>query len=163
MNTRIRFAGALGAAGALIALTACSSDGGDAASSVPADGDWSGETLTVMHFEGEDSAMGIAWNRAIEIFEEETGATVDLQLTAFEDLRTSAEQLFDSGDAPDVAEYNKGNATAGQLAAIGVIQNLDDAYEEYGWGDMLADSVATTAQYNENGVMGSGSYYGVPN
>ncbi|WP_084101183.1 ABC transporter substrate-binding protein [Demequina sp. NBRC 110051] len=162
MNTRIRFAGALSAAGALIALTACSSDGGDE-SAAPADGDWSGETLTVLHYEGEDSAMGIAWDKAIEIFEEETGATVNLETTAFEDLRTSAEQLFDSGDAPDVSEYNKGNATAGQLAAIGVIQNLDDAYEEYGWSDKLSDSVATTAQYNEDGVMGSGSYYGVPN
>ncbi|WP_084130555.1 extracellular solute-binding protein [Demequina sp. NBRC 110055] len=162
MNTRIRYAGALGAAGALIALTACSSDGGDE-SAAPADGDWSGETLNVLHYEGEDSAMGIAWDKAIEIFEEETGATVNLETTAFEDLRTSAEQLFDSGDAPDVSEYNKGNATAGQLAAIGVIQNLDDAYEEYGWSEKLSDSVATTAQYNEDGVMGSGSYYGVPN
>lgn len=164
MRNRTRIFGALAAAGALT-LTACSSgdDGSDGADGAPADGDWSGETLTVMHFEGEDSAMGIAWDRAIEIFEEETGATVDLQLTAFEDLRTSAEQLFDSSDAPDVAEYNKGNATAGQLAAIGVIQSLDDAYEEYGWGEKLADSVATTAQYDENGVMGSGSYYGVPN
>lgn len=162
MNSRIRFAGALGAAGALIALTACSSDGGED-SAAPADGDWSGETLNVLHYEGEDSAMGIAWNKAIEIFEEETGATVNLETTAFEDLRTSAEQLFDSGDAPDVSEYNKGNATAGQLAAIGVIQNLDDAYEQYGWSDKLSDSVATTAQYNEDGVMGSGSYYGVPN
>ncbi|WP_084078136.1 ABC transporter substrate-binding protein [Demequina sp. NBRC 110057] len=162
MNTRIRYTGALGAAGALIALTACSS-GGDGGGDVPEDGDWSGHTLNVLHYEGADSAMGIAWDKAIEIFEEETGAEVNLETTAFEDLRTSAEQLFDSGDAPDVSEYNKGNATAGQLAAIGVIQNLDDAYEEYGWSDALSDSVATTAQYDENGVMGSGSYYGVPN
>lgn len=164
MRNRSRTLAALATAGALtLTLTACSSDDDGGSAETPADGDWSGETLTVMHFEGQDSAMGIAWDRAIEIFEEETGATVDLQLTAFEDLRTSAEQLFDSGDAPDVAEYNKGNATAGQLAAIGVLENLDDAYEEYGWGDMLADSVATTAQYDEDGIMGSGSYYGVPN
>ncbi|WP_084104613.1 extracellular solute-binding protein [Demequina sp. NBRC 110056] len=164
MKNRTRMIGAAAAAGALtLGLSACSSDGDSGGSEAPADGDWSGETLTVMHYEGEDSAMGIAWNRAIEIFEEETGAEVNLQTTAFEDLRTSAEQLFDSSDAPDVSEYNKGNATAGQLAAIGVIQSLDEAYEEYGWGDQLADSIATTAQYNENGVMGSGSYYGVPN
>lgn len=163
MNNRIRAGMALAAAGALV-LSACSPDGdGDTSASPGADTDFSGETLTVMHYEGQDSAMGIAWDRAIEIFEEETGATVDLQLTAFEDLRTSAEQLFDSSDAPDVAEFNKGNATAGQLAAIGVIENLDDSYEEFGWGDLLSDSVATTALYNEDGVMGEGSYYGVPN
>lgn len=160
MRNRSRTLTALATAGALtFTLAACSSDDGGGG----ADGDWSGQTLTVMHFEGQDSAMGIAWDRAIEIFEEETGASVNLELTAFEDLRTSAEQLFDSGDAPDVAEYNKGNATAGQLAAIGVIQNLDEAYEEYGWGDQLAESVATTARYDEDGIMGSGSYYGVPN
>lgn len=150
---------------AALVLAACSSDGGSETSDGGggADGDYSGETLTVMHYEGEDSAMGIAWNRAIEIFEEETGATVDLQTTAFEDLNASAEQLFDSSDAPDVSEYNKGNATAGQLAAIGVILPLDEAYETYGWADLLADGIDTTAMYSDEGVMGSGSYYGVPN
>lgn len=165
MKNRTRAFVAVAAAGALT-LTACSSDDGGSATpsgSAGGDVDYAGETLNVMHYEGADSAMGIAWAKAIEIFEEETGATVNLEETAFEDLRTSAEQLFDSSDAPDVAEYNKGNATAGQLAAIGVIQNLDDAYEQYGWGDKLADSVATTAKYNADGVMGSGSYYGVPN
>jgi len=165
MKNRTWMFAAVAAAGALT-LAACSSDPSTDATPTGVAGaelDYTGETLNVMHFEGEDSAMGIAWNRAIEILEEETGATVNLETTAFEDLRTSAEQLFDSSDAPDVAEYNKGNATAGQLAAIGVIQNLDDAYEQYGWGDKLADSVATTARYDEDGVMGSGSYYGVPN
>ncbi|PKQ27088.1 MAG: sugar ABC transporter substrate-binding protein [Actinobacteria bacterium HGW-Actinobacteria-4] len=163
MKRNIRASLALVAAGALT-LSACSSDDGVTESPTGATGgDFAGQTLTVMHYEGNDSAMGIAWNRAIEIFEEETGATVNLQLTSFEDLRTSAEQVFDSSDSPDVSEFNKGNATAGQLASIGVIQNLDDAYAEYGWGDLLSDSVATTAQYTEDGVMGSGSYYGVPN
>src|SRR5690606_8502891 len=120
-------------------------------------GDFAGETLKVMHYEGADSAMGIAWDRAIEIFEEETGAKVDLQITAFEDLNASAAQLFDSSDAPDVSEYNKGNGTAGHLAAIGVIQNLDDAYASYGWADKLGAGIDTIAKYNEDGVMGSGS------
>ncbi|WP_062210745.1 ABC transporter substrate-binding protein [Demequina oxidasica] len=165
MKSRTWAFAAFAAAGALT-LAACSSDDGGSATpsgSAGGDADYSGQTLNVMHYEGADSAMGIAWNKAIEIFEEETGATVNLEETAFEDLRTSAEQLFDSSDAPDVSEYNKGNATAGQLASIGVIQNLDDAYEQYGWGDKLADSVATTANYSDDGVMGSGSYYGVPN
>ncbi len=163
MKHRTGAAAAVLAIGGL-ALTACSSgDGEPAATNADGTTDWSGQTLTVMHYEGEDSAMGIAWNRAIEIFEEETGATVDLQTTAFEDLNSSAEQLFDSSDAPDVSEYNKGNATAGQLAAIGVIQNLDDAYEEYGWADQLGAGIDTIAMYDEDGVMGSGSFYGVPN
>lgn len=150
-----------------LTLGACSSGSDDDADptggATGGAGDYAGETLTVMHYEGEDSAMGIAWNRAIEIFEEQTGATVNLQTTAFEDLNSSAAQLFDSSDAPDVSEYNKGNGTAGQLAAIGVIQNLDDAYEQYGWAEKLGAGVDTIAKYDENGVMGSGSFYGVPN
>ena len=135
---------------AAVALAACSSggtggsEGGestDGAGAGGGSGDFSGETLVVMHYEGTDSAMGIAWDKAIEIFEEETGATVDLQITAFEDLQVSAGQLFDSSDAPDVSEFNKGNGTAGQLAAIGVIQNLNDLYSEFGWEESLADSI----------------------
>lgn len=157
---------------AAVALVACSSggtggsEGGestDGAGAGGGSGDFSGETLVVMHYEGTDSAMGIAWDKAIEIFEEETGATVDLQITAFEDLQVSAGQLFDSSDAPDVSEFNKGNGTAGQLAAIGVIQNLNDLYSEFGWEESLADSIQTTARYDENGVMGSGDFYGLPN
>ncbi|WP_062465271.1 ABC transporter substrate-binding protein [Demequina soli] len=165
MKYRITAATAVLAAGAL-SLSACSSsDGGstDGASASGGSGDFSGQTLTVMHYEGDESAMGKAWNKAIEIFEKETGATVDLQNTAFEDLNASAQQLFDSSDAPDVSEYNKGNGTAGQLAATGVILPLDDAYAKYGWADKLSAGVDTIAKYDENGVMGSGSWYGVPN
>ena len=153
------------AVGALT-LGACSSGTGDtdsATSGASESGDYTGKTLTVMHYEGDESAMGKAWNLAIEMFEEQTGAKVNLQPTAFEDLNASAEQLFDSSDAPDVSEYNKGNGTAGQLASIGVIQNLDDAYAQYGWADKLGAGIDTIAMYDDNGVMGSGSYYGVPN
>ncbi len=166
MRTRLIAIGAAAFAG-LLALTACSTDSPSeepaGATDGAAAGDFAGETLAVMHYEGQESAMGIAWDRAIEIFEEETGATVDLQLTAFEDLQVSAGQLFDSSDAPDISEFNKGNGTAGQLAAIGVIQNLNDAFAEYGWDTMLADSIQTTAKYDENGVMGDGDFYGLPN
>lgn len=164
MKYRIGATAAVLAVGALT-LSACSDSGSetDPTTGAGGSGDWAGETLTVMHYEGEDSAMGIAWNRAIEIFEEETGATVDLQTTAFEDLNASAQQLFDSSDAPDVSEYNKGNGTAGQLAATGVILPLDEAFETYGWADKLGAGIDTIAKYDENGVMGSGSWYGVPN
>ena len=63
-KTAIAAAVAVGA----IALTACSSS--DDTSPTTGGGgndttDWSGHTLTVMHYEGDTSAMGIAWNRAI--------------------------------------------------------------------------------------------------
>jgi len=152
-----------------LTLGACSSGSSDptadptTGTTGAAAADYEGQTLKVMHYEGDESAMGKAWNLAIDMFEKQTGATVDLQTTSFEDLNASAEQLFDSSDAPDVSEYNKGNGTAGQLASIGVIQNLDDAYAKYGWADKLGAGIDTIAKYDDNGVMGSGSFYGVPN
>ncbi|HYD10597.1 MAG TPA: extracellular solute-binding protein, partial [Acidimicrobiales bacterium] len=136
---------------------------GDAGATPSGENDFAGETLTVLVYENDESAMGKAWRAAAEAFEEETGATVDYQITAFDDLSDTASQLFVSSDAPDLSEYNKGNGTAGALSTLGVLQSLDGFYESYGWGDKLAESLQTTTMYDESGVMGSGTHYGVPN
>jgi raffinose/stachyose/melibiose transport system substrate-binding protein len=120
-------------------------------------------TLKLWHFESETSAMGIAWDQAITTFEEETGAKVDFEAKSFEQIRSTASQVLNSNEAPDILEYNKGNATAGLLASQGLLAPIDDAVEEYGWADKLAPSLQTTARYDEKGVMGSGSWYGIPN
>jgi raffinose/stachyose/melibiose transport system substrate-binding protein len=143
---------ALLAASALV-LSGCSGSGGEEDDNV----------LTLWHFESETSAMGIAWDEAIKTFEEETGATVEFEAKAFEQIRSTASQVLNSDEAPDILEYNKGNATAGLLASQGLLSSMDEAYEEYGWADQLAPSLQTTARYDESGIMGSGSFYGVPN
>lgn len=144
---------AIAAAGALL-LAACSgSDEGSAEDD---------NVLTVWHYENPDSAMGVAWDRAMDIFEEETGAKVEFEERSFEQIRTSASQILNSDEAPDVLEYPKGNATAGLLASQGLLKPLDDAVEQYGWDDLLSTSLQTTARYDEDGIMGSGSWYGVP-
>jgi len=135
-------------------LSGCSSAGGGKAES---------NTLTLWHFESDTSAMGIAWTEAIKVFEKETGATVEFEAKSFEQIRSTASQVLNSNEAPDILEYNKGNATAGLLASQGLLSNLDDAVKKYGWDDKLASSLQTTAKYNEDGIMGSGSWYGVPN
>nr|WP_253376564.1 extracellular solute-binding protein [Okibacterium sp. HSC-33S16] len=134
-------------------LSGCSSSGSESDSN----------TLKLWHFESETSAMGIAWDEAIKIFEEETGATVEFEAKSFEQIRSTASQVLNSNEAPDLLEYNKGNATAGLLASQGLLAPLDDAVEEFGWDDKLAPSLQTTARYDEDGIMGSGSWYGVPN
>lgn len=144
---------ALLAASALV-LSGCSGSGG---------GVKDDNVLTLWHFESETSAMGIAWDEAIKTFEEETGAKVEFEAKAFEQIRSTASQVLNSDEAPDILEYNKGNATAGLLASQGLLSSLDDAYDEYGWADKLAPSLQTTARYDESGIMGSGDYYGVPN
>ncbi|WP_424466148.1 ABC transporter substrate-binding protein [Pseudoclavibacter helvolus] len=119
--------------------------------------------LTLWHFEAENSAMGIAWDEAIKIFEEETGATVEFEEKSFEQIRQTASQVLNSDQAPDILEYTKGNATAGLLASQGLLTPITESVEEYGWADKLAPALQTTARYSEDGVMGSGEWYGVPN
>ena len=146
----------IGAVAALAAtaalLTGCSSAG-----------DSDPNTLKLWHFEGTDSDVGLAWAEAIKIFEEETGATVEYEDKSFEQIRSTASQVLNSNEAPDVMESPKGNATAGLLASQGLLADITDAVEEYGWDDMLAPSLQTTAKYDERGIMGSGPWYGVPN
>src|SRR5665648_548431 len=146
-----------------LVLAACSggTDGGATDDGVTA-GATEGGTLKLWHYEGEDSAMGIAWAEAIRVFEEETGATVELEQKAFEQIQKTAGMVLSSDEGPDIMEYNKGNATAGLLSSQGLLTDLTDVAQERGWTDMLPESIQTTARY-ENGVMGSGPWYGVPN
>ncbi len=146
----------IGAAVALAATAALLTGCSNGAESDP-------NTLKLWHFEGTDSDVGIAWAKAIEIFEEETGATVEYEDKSFEQIRSTASQVLNSSEAPDVFESPKGNATAGLLASQGLLADITDAVEEYGWDDKLAPSLQTTAKYDENGIMGSGPWYGVPN
>ena len=128
---------------AALALSACS---GSTSSSED------GETLKLWHYEGADSAMAKAWNEAIKVFEDETGAKVEFEQKSFEQIQKTASQVLDSDAAPDLMEFNKGNATAGFLASTGLIADISDAVDEYGWADKLAPSLQTTAKYTEDGV-----------
>ncbi|MFC5788781.1 ABC transporter substrate-binding protein [Agromyces tardus] len=151
-HTMLAGAAAAIAAAALV-LTGCSGSGDSGDDNV----------LRLWHYEGADSAMGIAWDQAITTFEKETGATVEFEEKSFEQIRSTASQVLNSDEAPDILEYNKGNATAGLLSSQGLLTNLDDVVAEHGWDDRLSPSLQTTARYDERGIMGSGSWYGVPN
>jgi raffinose/stachyose/melibiose transport system substrate-binding protein len=141
-----------------LALAAC---GGDSSGG---GGGSDGDTLTVWHYENDDSAMGQAWAKAIEIFEDEhPDVTVTVENQTFEQIQKNAKIFLTGDDVPDVMEYNKGNATAGQLASQGLITPLTEEADSRGWADTLPDSIQTTAMYDEQGLMGSGDWYGVPN
>ena len=161
-NAQRRATRALAAVGSIavaaLTLSACSGGGGDAGST-----DGEGKTLTLWHYEGADSAMAKAWNAAIPIFEEKTGATVKVEEKSFEQIQKTASQVLDTDAAPDLMEFNKGNATAGFLASTGLIADIGDAVTEYGWDAKLAPSLQTTAKYSSDGVMGGDTWYGVPN
>ncbi len=140
-----------------LTLAACGGDsGGDSASDA--------DTLTIWHYENDDSAMGQAWNAAIDIFKDEhPDVEVVVEKQTFEQIQKNAKIVLTGDDVPDVMEYNKGNATAGQLASQGLLTPLTDEATERGWDETLPASIQTTATYDEQGLMGSGDWYGVPN
>jgi raffinose/stachyose/melibiose transport system substrate-binding protein len=141
-----------------LALAACGGDSGGS------DDSGDGQTLTIWDYENDESAMGQAWAKAIEIFEDEhPDVTVKTEDQTFEQIQKNAKIFLTGDDVPDVMEYNKGNATAGQLAAQGLISSLTDEAESRGWDTTLPASIQTTAKYDEQGLMGSGDWYGVPN
>ncbi|MFJ1974608.1 ABC transporter substrate-binding protein [Streptomyces sp. NPDC087903] len=141
--------------GGSLLLTSCGgSDSGSA----------DGKTLRLWHYEGPDSAMGAAWNEAVKEFEAtHPGVRVKFEEKGFEQIQKTAPMVLNSSDAPDLLEYNKGNATAGQLSKQGLLTDLTAEAAERGWDKKLSAGVRTTSRYDTDGVMGSGKWYGVPN
>lgn len=153
-NGRCMMIAAAGLAGALL-LTSCG--GSESGSS-------DGKTLRLWHYEDPDSAMAVAWNAAIEEFEAtHPGVTVKFEEKGFEQIQKTAPMVLNSSDAPDLMEYNKGNATAGLLSTQGLLTDLTAEATKRGWDKKIGAGVRTTSQYDANGVMGTGSWYGVPN
>lgn len=122
------------------------------------------DTLTVWHYEGATSAMGVAWAKAIEEFKAaHPNVTVKVEEKSFEQIQQNAGMILNSDSAPDIMEYNKGNATAGLLSKQGLLTDLTAQATKRGWDKTLSASLQTTARYDERGIMGGGNWYGVPN
>jgi raffinose/stachyose/melibiose transport system substrate-binding protein len=150
------------AAGALLlaaslGLTACSESGsGDEGADA--------KTLTLWHYEGPTSAMGVAWSKAIELFKaSHPGVEVKFEEKSFEQIQQNAGMILNSDSAPDILEYNKGNATAGLLSKQGLLTDLTEESGKRGWDKALSPSLQTTTKYDDDGIMGSGKIFGIPN
>jgi raffinose/stachyose/melibiose transport system substrate-binding protein len=138
-----------------LALTACGGD--DKSASSP-------KELKLWHYEGPDSAMGVAWNQAIKEFEAaHPGVTVKFEEKGFEQIQKTAPMVLNSKDAPDILEYNKGNATAGLLSKQGLLTDMTSEVSKRGWDKLLSPAVQTTGKYDARGVMGGDKWFGVPN
>ena len=107
------------------------------------------------------TAMGAA--QAMDQFQElHPEVTIEFESRGFEEIRQTAPMILNSDEVPDVMEYNKGNATSGFLSQNGLLTDLTDVAIEYGWDQILSPGLQTTSRY-ENGIMGSGQWYGVTN
>ncbi|MEV4104991.1 extracellular solute-binding protein [Nonomuraea sp. NPDC049649] len=141
----------------VLALSACGSGSEEA----PADGP---RVLRLWHYEAAESAMGKAWAEAIKKFEAaHPDVKVEFEEKSFEQIQKTASMVLNSDQAPDVMEYNKGNATAGLLSKQGLLADLTEEVTKRGWDKLLPGGLQTTARYDERGVMGSGNWYGIPN
>ena len=144
---------------ASLAVAACGTNGGSSAT-----GGGDGNSLKLWDYEGDDSAMGIAWNAAIKDFKaSHPGVTVKFEAKSFEQIQKNASMILNSSSVPDVMEYNKGNATAGILSKQGLLTDLTAFAKKNGWDKSLSTGIQTTAKYDAQGLMGSGKWYGVPN
>ena len=147
------------AAAVLSGTLLLASCGGDSDS-----GSSDGKTLKLWHYEAPNSAMGVAWKEAIKEFEKtHPGVKVKFEEKGFEQIQKTAPMVLNSNDAPDLMEYNKGNATAGHLSQQGLLTDLSAEAVKRGWDKKLSAGVRTTSQYDAKGVMGSGKWYGIPN
>ncbi|UFU06357.1 ABC transporter substrate-binding protein [Ruania halotolerans] len=157
MSTHSRFvrvAIAAVAAASMTAVAACS--GGSA--------EETDRTFTVLQYEDPNSAQGQGWALAMELFQEmHPDVTIDYQTTSFDAMRQNATITLGGNDVPDVVEFNKGNADGGQLASQGLLLPLTDEVAARGWDEVITGSMASFAQYDENGNAGAGEWYGIPN
>ncbi|MGC5173193.1 ABC transporter substrate-binding protein [Microbacterium sp. DT81.1] len=150
---------AVGAAATItlaISMVGCAGSGGGSEG-----GD---QTFTILQYENPETAQGQGWQLALELFKEKhPDVKVDYQTTSFDAMRQNAKITLTGNDVPDVIEFNKGNADGGQLAGQGLLAPLTDAVEEYGWDEKITGGMQAFAKYDEQGLAGSGDWYGIPN
>ncbi len=118
----------------------------------------------IWHYESDTGAMGIAWAEAMKQFQaKHPDVKLVFETKGFEQIRQTAQMILNSDEAPDIMEYNKGNATAGMLSKQGLLTDLTKEASARGWDKTLSPSLQTTCRYSPEGVMGSGNWYGVTN
>lgn len=123
-----------------------------------------GRTFTIAQYESPTTPQHQAWAAAAEQFQKDH-PDVDVEFVDIngDSINVQGKLLLTGNDVPDVVEVNTGNATIGQLAAQGLVENLTDEAEEYGWDEKVSSSLSALARYDESGRAGSGDWFGVPN
>ncbi|NMM95258.1 ABC transporter substrate-binding protein [Bifidobacterium oedipodis] len=119
------------------------------------------ESLSFWYYEEDDSGQTQAWKKAAELFEEETGVSINFERKSSTQMMQNSSQYLNSDDAPDIAESNRGNGSAGVLSTMGLLTDLGEYVDQYGWDEKVTGADATVAKYDENGIMGGDTWYGM--
>ncbi|MDB5526153.1 MAG: sugar transporter substrate-binding protein [Rhizobium sp.] len=121
-------------------------------------------TFKIWWYEAANSAAGVTWKKALETFQEKhPDVKVQFELKTFDQITKAGTMILNSSEAPDLMEYNKGNAVAGLAASQGLFTPLDDIAKERGWDKVLTDASNQLSRYDENGIYGTGPLIGVAN
>jgi raffinose/stachyose/melibiose transport system substrate-binding protein len=155
MTTRLRRTLALVLAAAVaFALAACSAAGGA--------GSTGGKTFTVWWYEDANNPQDTAWQDAMKDFKAaHPDIKVHFERKVWQQIQDAGAMILNSKDAPDLLEYNKGNATAGAVSSKGLLTDLTSVASKRGW-DKIAGSALTVGTYDAKGLMGPGKLYGIP-
>ncbi|OZG58451.1 sugar ABC transporter substrate-binding protein [Bifidobacterium tissieri] len=119
------------------------------------------DSLSFWYYEEEDAGQTQAWKKAAELFEKETGVSIKFERKSFTQIAQNGSQFLNSDEAPDLMESNRGNGSAGVLSTMGLLTDLGDYVDQYGWDKKVTGSNAETAKYDENGIMGGDTWYGM--
>jgi multiple sugar transport system substrate-binding protein len=117
------------------------------------------DTLSVWWVKGFYKAEDDALDVAIEKFQKETGATVDLVRIANKDIRTKVVAAVEAGTPPDLAVGDLQSNLNSQLAFEGKLVDLTDVIEPQ--KDQF-NPAAFKASYLLDGATGKRGYYSFP-
>lgn len=144
-----------------LTLSACGGGGEDTGSGDDAGasgGDASGETLTVWIMEGTNPDATPFFEEVSTAFEEETGATLDIQYVPWASAHDKFTNAIAGGTGPDVAEV--GTTWTPEFGDAGALMDVSGHIEEAGLADGYVESVLDSGTVEE-AVYGAPWYAGV--
>jgi raffinose/stachyose/melibiose transport system substrate-binding protein len=119
-------------------------------------------TFTIWSIDDVGSAEQTTWANVVEDFKiSHPGVAVKYEAKSFNQLEQTGTMILNSDQAPDITEYNKGNATSGVAASQGLLTPLDDVVKSRGWDKILNAGDFVLSRYDQKGVFGSGPIYGI--
>ncbi|GGK60468.1 sugar ABC transporter substrate-binding protein [Ornithinimicrobium pekingense] len=148
-------------AGASLVLTACggdaTEDGGDGAEGT-AGGQGGGDALTVWIMEGTNPDATPFFEEVSTAFEEQTGATLDVQFVPWASAHDQFTNAIAGGTGPDVAEV--GTTWTPEFGDAGALMDLSDQIGEAGLAEQYLPSLMEAGTLDES-VYGAPWYAGV--
>lgn len=138
-------------------VAACGSPGGDAPESAPDDASTDlGDEPVVVDITIDTTQVESLRPITDAFTAEHPNVTFDITGEQFDALQQNAPRLMTGDDPPDLISL----PTPGNTVEDGLVRNLDDYAESYGWTDFPASQL-NQWRVGDDGVRGTGSLYGM--